>query len=525
KALVVYGHTPTPEIEFINNTVCIDTGCVFGGKLTAYRYPEKEIVQVDALREYYAPVKPFLTQVEPTEELPAPAAAMEPWSVDEDGPVQFSASRYAPLPENPQSTVELLTIKDVLGAHHLSTRLRRTIKIQAENSAAALEVMSRYSADPRWLIYLPPTMSPCETSALPDYLEDPSSGFSHYRNRGVDKVVCEVKHMGSRAVVILCRDEKAAARRFKMDDGSIGIIYTRTGRKFFCDTDEKAMLTRLNTQLESTGFWEDFDTDWVCLDAELMPWSAKAQGLLKDQYAPVGRAGRGGLAASIEAVSAAAQVLHGSLSESAVDLSELLARLHKRADAVDRYVEAYRRYCWDVSSLDDYRLAPFHILATERVTYVHRNHVWHMENIARYITGTDPIFMATDYLVVNLHDDQGIAEATRWWQDITDAGKEGMVIKPFDFISQHGTELVQPAVKVRGREYLRIIYGPEYLIEPNLTALRERSLSRKRSLALNEFALGVESLERFIAGEPLHRIHECVFAILALESEPVDPRL
>ena len=100
-----------------------------------------------------------------------------------------------------------------------------------------------------------------------------------------------------------------------------------------------------------------------------------------------------------------------------------------------------------------------------------------------------------------------------------------MVVKPFDFVATKGNELLQPAVKCRGREYLRIIYGPEYLLFGNLERLKKRSLAKKRNLALNEFALGVESLERFARCEPLYRVHECVFAVLALESEPVDPRL
>jgi protein phosphatase len=100
-----------------------------------------------------------------------------------------------------------------------------------------------------------------------------------------------------------------------------------------------------------------------------------------------------------------------------------------------------------------------------------------------------------------------------------------MVVKPFDFITRGPRGLVQPAVKCRGREYLRIIYGPEYALSENLERLRGRGLSTKRSLALREFALGIEGLERFVRKEPLRRVHECVFGVLALESEPVDPRL
>jgi len=495
KAAVVYGHTPVPDVEAVNNTFCIDTGCVFGGKLTAYRYPEKETVHVDAAREYYVPVRPFLDK-------------------------------------KPVADDDMLNIDDVLGRKYVSTRLRRGIKINAENSAAALEVMSRFAVDPHWLIYLPPTMSPCETSKLPDYLEYPTEAFNYYKVRGVGRVVCERKHMGSRAVIVLCRDSDTAVRRFKAIDGSFGIIHTRTGRRFFDDDEtQNAILARLKNVLAASGFWDDFKADWVCIDAELMPWSAKAQALLEEQYAPVGRSGRNGLAAAVDAIGKADAVWGGgnvnvdTQSGSGVDLSALMKRYQARARALNLYTDAYRRYCWDVKGLDDYRVAPFHILATEGKTWCSENHVWHMETIAKYMTGTDPVFMVTDYLLVDVLDEESVAVGVKWWEELTASGGEGMVVKPYDFIAAKGAELLQPAVKCRGREYLRIIYGPEYMFEDNLARLKKRSLSKKRNLALNEFALGMESLEQFVRGEPLYRMHECVFGILAMESEPVDPRL
>ena len=494
KATVVYGHTPTPEVEAINNTFCIDTGCVFGGKLTAWRYPEKEIVQIDAREEYYVPVKPFL--------------------------------------DKPSVNDDVLNIDDVLGQKYLATRLRRSIKINAENSAAALEVMSRFAADPHWLVYLPPTMSPCETSKLPDYLEYPTEAFDYYKTRGVGKVVCEQKHMGSRAVIVLCKDADTAKRRFKVNDGSFGIIYSRTGRHFFDDSEtENIILTRLQRVLDNSGFWHDFNSDWVCLDTEFMPWSAKAQKLLEEQYAPVGRAGRSGLASVVDTIREAVDVLGNKAvdkdakSNQKADLSALLKRYEERADALDSYTDAYRRYCWNVNSLDDYRIAPFHILATEGKTWCAEDHIWHMDTIAKYMTGTDSIFMATRHILVDLLNENSVNAGVEWWEDLTVTGGEGMVVKPYDFIATKGTELLQPAVKCRGKEYLRIIYGPEYMLEDNLTRLKKRSLSKKRNLALAEFALGMESLERFVRNEPLYRVHECVFGVLAMESEPVDPRL
>jgi protein phosphatase len=344
--------------------------------------------------------------------------------------------------------------------------------------------------------------------------------------------------MGSRAVIVLCRDTETAARRFNVGDGSAGIIYTRTGRHFFDDAEtENIILSRLRNILNASGFWDDFKTGWVCLDTELMPWSAKAQKLLEEQYAPVGRAGRSGLSAAADAIQKARAVLDGSnLSANAgngVDLTALLERYQSRAEALRRYTDAYRAYCWDVKSPDDYRIAPFHILATEGKVWNGENHIRHMEIIARYMTDTalsvpgtsGPSFIATSHRLIDLSDEASVNAGVEWWEALTASGGEGMVVKPYDFIAEKGAELLQPAVKCRGSEYLRIIYGPEYRLGDNLMRLKKRSLSKKRNLALNEFALGMEALERFVHNEPLYRVHECVFGILAMESEPVDPRL
>jgi protein phosphatase len=192
---------------------------------------------------------------------------------------------------------------------------------------------------------------------------------------------------------------------------------------------------------------------------------------------------------------------------------------------VSKYIDAYRRYCWPVESLSDLKLAPFHILATKGRVHVDRDHVWHMDALAK-ACGTDSgVLTATPYKVVDLTDSDSEAAGTQWWLDLTSKGGEGMVVKPIDFVMKGKRGLVQPAVKVRGTEYLRIIYGPEYTAKEHMERLRQRHLGTKRSLALREFALGIEALERFVRREPLRRVHECVFGVLALESEPVDPRL
>lgn len=323
--------------------------------------------------------------------------------------------------------------------------------------------------------------------------------------------------MGSRAVVIVCRDEAAARRAFGVEDEGVGIVYTRTGRRFFAETAlEAEFLARVQAAIGRAGIWDELASDWVCLDAELMPWSAKAQELLRQQYAAVGAAGRAALA---EAVSALEQ------ASARGQAGDLLERFRGRAEKLHRYVDAYRRYCWDVASVTDLKLAPFHLLASEGTVHIGRDHGWHMETLARICAADPELLLATPYRVVDVTDPESEREAVRWWEELTERGGEGMVVKPLDFVARGRRGLVQPAVKVRGREYLRIIYGPEYTLPENLERLRARGLGHKRSLALREFALGIEALERFVRGEPLRRVHECVFAVLALESEPVDPRL
>ena len=484
-AIVVYGHTPVPEAVWVNGTINIDTGCVFGGHLTALRYPERELVSVPARETYYEPLKPLV--------------AVEP-----DQP--------------PDRDRGFLDIEDVLGKRIVETRLHGKVTIREENAAAALEVMSRWAVGPRWLIYLPPTMSPSETSHVDGLLEHPADALAYYRKQGIEQVVCEEKHMGSRAIFIICRDKTAARVHFAASEGEIGVCYTRTGRRFFeKGALEAEVLVRLQAAISSAGWWDGFETDWVCLDAEVMPWSAKAQELLKEQYAAVGAAATTAVPAAIEALELAEQRGVGS--------DGVLDRFRGREQRAAAYVEAYRRYSWVVDSVDDMRVAPFHLLATSGKTYVDQDHVWHMQTL-RQLAEADPrLFAQTAFMEVQLADPASEGQATAWWEDMTTRGGEGMVVKPKTFIARGKRGLVQPAVKCRGSEYLRIIYGPDYTAPENLERLRERSLGTKRSMALREFALGIESLERFTRGDPLYRVHECAFGVLALESEPVDPRL
>jgi protein phosphatase len=296
------------------------------------------------------------------------------------------------------------------------------------------------------------------------------------------------------------------------------------------------MVDQIRTAAEKAGLFDELGTSWLLLDAEILPWNVKAGSLLRDQYAAVG-------AAALAALPAAAGVLAQASSRDLPGAGDLLARTQARLANAKAFTAAYARYCWATDELAGVRVAPFQLLATEGAVYQERPHRWHLALADRLAVACPELFTVTRRVEVDTGDPASVAAATRWWKELTAAGGEGMVVKPAANLTrarrgsgsgeqgggsgsgEQGGGLAQPGLKVRGREYLRIIYGPDYAEPANLARLRQRGLSHKRSLALREYALGLEALDRVARGEPLWRVHECVFAVLALESEPVDPRL
>jgi polynucleotide kinase-phosphatase len=364
KAMVVNGHTPTPVPEWVNNTICIDTGCVFGGALTALRYPSRELVSVPAEREYYVPAKPLVT----------PATRRN----DE------------------------LDLADVTGRRHIEHAYGR-VTVGAENSAAALEVMSRFAIDPSLLVWLPPTMAPASTSTVDGYLEHPSAALADMRAAGVGTVICEEKHMGSRAVVLVGKDRDSSA------------IWTRTGRAFFDPALNTALLDRVRTA--ATGLFAELGVDRLLLDTELLPWSAKAGGLIRDQFAGVGAAARAALPAALSVLDAAAA--------RGLDVGALRTRYAERAADVAAYTAAYRAYVRPTAGLDGVTLAPFAVLAGDGVSYASRDHGWHLACADRLVDADPQLFTPTRRLVVDLADEQACQAAVDWWLDLTAAGGEG----------------------------------------------------------------------------------------------------
>ena len=559
RAVVLYGHTPVPAPEWVNNTLCLDTGCAFGGHLTALRYPERELVSVPAARIYYTPAKPF-----------PPAAT----AIGSD----------AALAEAGRREPDVLDIGDVTGSRVIQTGYLARISMRDGQAAAALEVMSRFAIDPRWLLYLPPTMSPVATaSAEPagaeesdgaegvvgaesvdgtggvgraaaagqatGLLEHPEQAFEAYRADGVDHLVCEEKHMGSRAVLLVGRTPEATLARFGVSAPG-GAVWTRTGRPFFEPELTAVLLERLRAAAARAGLFDELNTPWLLFDAELLPWNVKAGELLRRQYAAVGAAARAALPAAVAVLEqAAARGLSAPTSASASSdgafsdgassdgassasassdqalVEAALARTRARKANADDFTAAYLRYCWSTDGLSGVRVAPFQLLATEGAAYHERAHEWHLGIADRLVAADPDLVTPTRWIGVDPWDPASTAEATAWWERLTAAGGEGMVVKPAANLVRGASGIIQPGLKVRGPEYLRIIYGPDYREPANLARLRQRRLGLKRSLALREYSLGLEALDRVARGEPLWRVHECVFAVLALESEPVDPRL
>lgn len=473
-AAVVYGHTPVATSRWVNGTICLDTGCVFGGKLTALRWPERELVSVDAKAVHYQPLRPLAT--EPTRD------------------------RYD------------LGLDDVRSGRAIESRYGMEVSVREESAAAALEAMSRFAIDPRWLVYLPPAMSPPETSSAEGFLEHPHEAFAYYAERGVREVVCRDMHTGSRAVLVVCRDEGVGLARF--GDERLGVVTTCEGRPFFDDADlERALLERVRDASERAGTFDSLRSGWMILDAELAPRSVNATGLSVEQYARIGAAGMAVFSAALDALRAAPSA------------RALLERTEARAERLRRYVEVYQRHGRPGSTVADLALAPFHLLASEGAVHVERDRAWHMETLAAICDQGDALLVATPWHRVDLRDQAAKRAATARWLEHTDAGGEGMVVAPLGWLERAEGRMVQPALGVRGRESLRLIYGPEYDAPKILGRIRKRSVRGLWRLAIREYALGLEGLARFVDGEPLHRVHECAFGVLALKSVALDPRL
>ncbi len=474
--LILWGHDPKPQPLLVNNTLNIDQGVVFGGSLTAYRYPEKQFISVKAMHEYA--------------------------NVPDNPLKEWERKRLAPP-----------NIMKFLEGYSVLTEQYGEIMIYDDGVKPALDDLSHYTRPLEEIVYLPPTMSPTpKPSRLEEYLEHPIEAFDYYQANGVETMVVEKKHMGSRGILLLFKNKEIAKEYIGTE--TLGTIYTRTGRAFFQKELQEKIVTILNQDLVKSGYFETYNTDFVLLDAEILPWNLKAKDLILNQYAHVG-----------EMALLDRKKLKDSLQlaiDSGRDVTHWMKENDIGIENAEVFNKVYQKYCWETDGLAGIYIAPFHTLSHSSETFFEQPHTWHMEKNKEF-SGISRLFMETDYRIVN--DEASLKAAIEWWEEITEQGHEGFVVKPNSFITRHKGKLLQPAIKVRGRKYLHIIYGIDYLLPENLTRLKKRNAGKKQRNALKEFSLGVEAVNRFVRRESLERVHECVLGILALEAEKIDPRL
>lgn len=474
--LIVWGHDPKPKPMLINNTINIDQGAVFGGELTAYRYPERDFVSVKAKADH-------------------------------------SGTKDNPLVDWEKNRLNPPNIGKFINGYSVLTDQLGEIRIPQELVKPAIDAVSHYTIPIEQLIYIPPTMSPTpKPSALPEYLEHPKEAIDYFRSNGIQTMIAERKHMGSRGILFLFKDKAVAAKHTGIE--SLGTIYTRTGKRFFDSETEAQMLLQLNEELTQINYFDEHKTDYVLLDAEIMPWNLKAKELISSQYAHVA-----------ENAVLDRTLLKEKLAAALPENSELQPWLDEYAGKLENakdFQQVFQKYCWNIDSKNAIQIAPFHVLAHSNQTFFDKSHTWHME-MNRQLASQSDLFVETEYKIIT--DEASEEEVIQWWKEITEDGHEGIIIKPEFYIARNKGKLLQPAIKVRGQRYLSIIYGMDYLEPKNLERLKNRNTGKKQKLALKEFALGLEGLTRYVNGETIERVHECTLGALALESDPVDPRL
>ena len=477
--LVIWGHEPHDKVFVEKDTVNVDTGGFCGHYLSLIRYPEMEVIQ-EKVHQSFVP--------------------------EEDNVIlNRIKNRFKPL--SLQRFMEGFKVDTPYAVLHANSR----------NVKSVIELTSTKTAPVEEMIYIPPTMSPTpKTSSLPDYLEHPLDAMDYYKKHGVQQVICEKKHMGSRAVITLFKDQETGMEYFGKP--CLGSILSRNGVRFFSQNDEMNLLQRLRDDL--LPYFESHNTSLLVLDSEIMPWNLKATGLLNKQYDVTANS-------ALLSRQTYVTVLEELQSrQGQMDMVRLEAAKEKLENA-QKFKSAYEFYCWnaDAKSLEGVQIAPFHILAFSGESHFDKTHLWHMEQVNKLSTYSN-LLITTEYKLLSLNDEIGINETISWWEDMTKNGHEGMVVKPLQFISRNDKgDVIQPAIKVRGREYLRIIYGMDYLEPTHLEILKKRTAQNKMKNALKEFYLSMESINRFIEKESLDRIHECVLASLSYENDAMDPRL
>ena len=423
------------------------------------------------------------------------------------GTWNVGSSGYVALLRRTPDSPPRLNHFQVGSPREIETRTSKRIRLSEEQWASTLEAFSLRTVDPKWLIYLPSGIASLQRDREDGLLEHPQDAFAYYRDERVFRVVVETKHMGSRAIVVICRDEQVARERF--GKAELGTIYTRNGRPFFDDPSE--VLGGIHDGLTRARFWERFQTGWACLDGEILPWSVKAQRLISEDHRD-----------ALEASQAILREIERLQNDIGADFGETL---EVRRESLERYSRLLEKYEGEASS--PIAFAPFHLVAVEGRTFFDKNHHWHMQTLNALVRRAGKPFLGTRYETLDVRDEKRVDAVLAWWDELSASGEEGLVIKPLHFVCRGRRGQAQPAIKCRGKEHLRLVYGPDYDAPENRLRLLDRpALARRRQKhrrILRQFALSIEGVERFVRKEELSRIEECVRGVLSLETREVFP--
>lgn len=662
RALVIYGHTPSGEARRRGNTLCIDQGCVFGGKLTAYRYPEGELVQIRAKDTYYpadAPDLDGLAHVEPevpvvvtsavatgeltevsvetatdaeaetseragqeplaerdaalsSRERPAlgflgtlgnidmlvmeatlpvvtpdrsaqtsaePARITPPegrinsthaGSGESSKPVHLEAeetgrggrtperSTEKPLesaparapdrhPEKPveripegtstslprsaegaagagatsgpsvhersQSRAARGTQPDLprpLTGQGLKTRWTDAWTPRSQDVSAALEQLSDSSVDPRWLIYIPPSIAICSPSQRAGLLEHPSDVLQFYRSAGLP-VVMEEMHFGVRAVFIIGRTDAACDARFGV--AAPGMIYDGQGKAFFEPRLQEPAILLARETLERAGAFERLGAELLIFEALVQPWSLKRQEYMARQALPAATALLGSRGRALEALELAMQ--------RRIPVKALRDAAARDREAALQAQKALQSCTWPVKGIEQVKIVPIQLLASDRTTYVQQDRRWQVTELERWCQES-PQFVKCRRVFVSGHDQE--RAALELWDTLQQGRGAGMVARTLDAMPRQGGRLEVPVMKIRSRDFLRVVYGPQYLNPDMLQWLRERPVRQLRAVSARECALAAEGLELFVQGSGFAAYHPYALAVIASQQEVTDSR-
>lgn len=477
KAMVVFGHAPVPSPIWQGNAVNIDTGCVYGGALTAIRFPERSIVSVAASKVHAEPRRPFALEEE----------------------------------ESLQSDADNLVISRFAGRSLSSTRYNYHITLKEEYAPAVLELFSFNRIDPHWFIYLPPAYSPPKSSKLPGLLEHPLDAFNYYRKKGQEQAVIHDAGLGNRVVVVLCKDQESARNRFGVLDGSFGAVYDRFGQPTFAKvSEEQAFLARMREVVSEAELWGEMKTDWLCIEGEITPWNGGVGKAEIQFHENIAAAGAMDLERTLQVLEVAAQ--------RGLDVDLLGRSMRMKQERLRKHAHMSRAlYSGDSGFM------MWHLLATEGKTYSDMPHSWHLGKLSSL--SVSGFCQAPAHRLVQLDDEAQVHAAGQFWQSRTEGSLKGMVVKPSILLQEGGKDLIQPGLKVRGKEMLRGIYGPEYDDPKFLDVYRTRSLKDKRLMVIRQFALGWEGLNRFVEGQPFADVYESFFTGMSLNAFDLDQRI